>query len=420
MTFPPPRVTDGVADVTLGDGFPIKPRRRPAGGTTERAVELGAVRRRAGGTDDGALCDARMPASVSVAFRRAVAHVRAEISVPTPADVISSDPAQALSCICDAVRRAYARGSCGPIGCGPRAVEILERLRHAFVEEIDVVRESLQDGELCRALHALDVVREEIDRDETHQFVTALKSDDALDLVVEIAHDMRSPLTAILLLTEAVRRARSSAGDQLHARQLGLVYTAAFGLNALANDVIALARGGDRLLERTQVAFSMSDLMQSTADILRPIAEERRLTLQVTTPPIDWRIGQPIALGRVLLNLTANALKYTTAGQVSMSAVDLSSTHVRVEITDTGPGIPADVLPQLFEPFGKRPRASGGRRFSRTGLGLAICRKLLRAMGSQLWVESAAGKGTRLYFDLPLAVGAESDMPSLASDTAKL
>jgi signal transduction histidine kinase len=164
----------------------------------------------------------------------------------------------------------------------------------------------------------------------------------------------------------------------------------------------------------------MSDLMQSTADILRPIAEERRLTLHVATPPIDWRVGQPIALGRVLLNLTANALKYTTAGEVSMSAVDLSSTHVRFEITDTGPGIPADVMPQLFEPFGKRRLASGGRRFSRTGLGLAICRKLLRGMGSQLWVESAAGQGTRFYFDLALAVGAESDIPNLASGTPTL
>jgi signal transduction histidine kinase len=413
-------VTDGFADVTSGDGFPIKPSRRRSGGTTERAVELGAVRRRAGGTDDGPASDLRMAGPVSVAFRRAVARVKVEISVPPPAAVISADPAHALSCICEAVRRAFARGSCGPIGCGPLAVEVLERLRHAFVEEIDVVRESLQDGELCRALHALDVVREEIDRDETHRFLTALKSDDALDLVVEIAHDMRSPLTAILLLTEAVRRSRASAGDQVHARQLGLVYTAAFGLNALANDVIALARGGDRLLERAQGAFSMSDLMQSTADILRPIAEERRLTLQVTTPPIDWRIGQPIALGRVLLNLTANALKYTTAGQVSMSAVDLSSTHVRFEITDTGPGIPADVMPQLFEPFGKRAPTSGGRRFSRTGLGLAICRKLLRGMGSRLWVESAAGEGTRFYFELALAVGAESDIPTLASETPRL
>lgn len=411
----PPRVTDGVADVTASDGFPMKRPRRPVGGATERAVELGTLRHRAGGTDDSPSGDAKIPATVSIAFRRAVARVKAEITIPAPADVLSPDPGHALGCICDAVRKAYTRGSCGPIGCGPLAVKILERLRRAFVEEIDVVRESLQNGDLCHALRAFDLVREEVDRDETHRFLAALKSGDALDLVVEIAHDMRSPLTAILLLTETVRRARATAGDQVHARQLGLVYTAAFGLNTLANDVIALARGGDQLLERAPVAFSMTDLMQSTADILRPIAEERRLALQVTTPPIDWRIGQPSALGRVLLNLTANALKYTTAGEVAMSAVDLSSTHVRFEITDTGPGIPSDVMPLLFEPFAKPASASGGRRFSRTGLGLAICRKLLRGMGSQLRVESAAGKGTRFSFEVALAVGDESDMPNLAS-----
>jgi signal transduction histidine kinase len=408
-------VTDRIADVSSGDGSAINPPERTLGSITEREVELDAPRRATDETDHAPSSHSTLPAPVAVALRRAAARVRLGTRAADAADALPSDVAQILTCVSQAVRQAYTSGHCVPIGCGPLGLEILERLRRAFAEEIDVVRESLRRGELSHALHTFDVVHEELDRDETRRFLTALKSGNALDLVVEIAHDMRSPLTAILLLTETVRRARTNAGDQVHARQLGLVYTAAFGLNALANDVIALARGGDRLLERAPVAFSMSDLMQSTADILRPIAEERRLKFHVTMPSIDWRIGQPIALGRVLLNLTANALKYTTDGEVAMKAVCLSPTHVRFEITDTGPGIPPDVMPQLFEPFGKRPPASGGRRFSRTGLGLAICRKLLRGMRSELRVETAAGNGTRFFFDLALPVAAEPDVANLSS-----
>jgi signal transduction histidine kinase len=248
-----------------------------------------------------------------------------------------------------------------------------------------------------------------MDRDETERFVTALRSGDALDLVVEIAHDMRSPLTAILMLTEMARRAPPRTPDDVAGRQLALVYSAAFGLNALVNDVIALARGGDRLIDRECVPFSTSALMGSVADILRPIAEERKLTLHVTTPAVDGRVGQPVALSRVLLNLASNALKFTETGEVAIRAVDLCCTKVRFEVSDTGPGIAPDMMHDLFEPFGQRSPATHSRRFSRTGLGLAICRKLLRDMGSELRVESTPDCGTRFYFELTLPQADEDD-----------
>jgi signal transduction histidine kinase len=349
-----------------------------------------------------------------VAFRRAVRRLKAEKEFSPACDVGSGDAAWTLATICKCVRDAYVGRRCGPISGGSPARDIFERLRRTFIEEIDAERKSLKAGDLSEALRAFDLVREAIECDESERFVSSLRSRDALDLVVEIAHDMRSPLTAILMLTDMVRRPPLGASGDVQQRQLGLIYSAAFGLSTLVNDVIALARGGDRLIDRELVPFSTSAVMHSVADMLRPIAEEHKLALRVVTPSVDGRLGQPIALSRVLLNLASNALKYTITGEVSISAIDLCPTHVRFEVADTGPGIPADVMPGLFEPFGERAGGGRCRRFSQTGLGLAICRKLLRNMGSELQVESGPDRGTRFFFELALPVADEDDLAHAA------
>jgi signal transduction histidine kinase len=384
----------------------------------DRAVDLGSIGRFAGGVEDARPWETRIPGPVSAALRVAVSRVKAERQFSFASDVSAADASQMLGSICIAVRRAYVTGRAGPVSSEPFATQMLDRLRETFIEELDDVRVALKSGELSLALRAFDLVRKEMEADESQRFVAALKSGDALDLLVEIAHDMRSPLTAILMLTQMVLRAQGQSADAVQARQMGLVYSAAFGLNALVNDVIALARDGDRLIDPDPVPFSMSGLMNSVAGIIRPIAEERRLALVVETPSTGWRVGQPIALSRVLLNLASNALKYTQTGEVALRAVDLCPTHVRFEVTDTGPGIPPEVMPALFEPFVTRSATTRSRRFSRTGLGLAICRKLLRDMGGELRVETAQGKGTRFFFELTLPVAPDCELrceESLAS-----
>jgi signal transduction histidine kinase len=375
----------------------------------ERPVDLGGVARLSAAAETARSWDTRIPRAVSAALRAAVSSVQAEKEFSRACDMSDVDAAQTLNSICIAVRRAYASGRAGPVTDGLLATEMLDRLRETFVEELDRVRFALKAGELSRALHAFDLVRKETESDESVRFLAELKSGNALDILVEIAHDMRSPLTAILMLTQMVRRAHIRSADDVHARQLSLVYSAAFGLNALVNDVIALARNGDRLIDPDPVPFSISGLMNSVAGIIRPIAEERKLALVVDTPTASWRLGQPIALSRVLLNLASNALKYTQSGEVVIRAVDLCPAHICFEVRDTGPGIPPEVVPALFEPFVNRSPTVRSRRFSRTGLGLAICRKLLRDMGSELRVETALGKGTRFFFELSLPIAPDCE-----------
>jgi signal transduction histidine kinase len=244
-------------------------------------------------------------------------------------------------------------------------------------------------------------VHARLEPDWAQHFADRLSGPDGLELVVEVAHDLRSPLTSILFLAETLQRGRSGNINAVQERQLGLIYSAAFGLSSLASDVIELARGGDRLVDLDPIPFSISDILESVRDIVQPIAEEKGLTVRLEAPESDFRVGHPVALSRVLLNLTTNALKFTSEGFVEVSGKQLDDTRVEFSVRDTGRGIPSQAMLTLFEPFRRRQK-QGEYAFSGAGLGLSICRKLVEAMRSNLRVETAPDFGTRFYFELAL------------------
>ena len=127
-------------------------------------------------------------------------------------------------------------------------------------------------------------------------------------------------------------------------------------------------------------------------------------------------MGHPVALSRVLLNLTTNALKFTNEGYVEIVAEEVGPAAVRFAVRDSGKGMSADtVITGLFQPL-RRAVGRSGHSFSQTGLGLTMCRRLVEAMGSHLQVETRAGWGTRFYFELNLPPCAE---PRLEAQVAR-
>ncbi len=230
---------------------------------------------------------------------------------------------------------------------------------------------------------------------------------DSPELVSEIAHDLRSPLTSILTLAETLRRGHSGDVNALQRRQLGLIYNAALALSATASDLIELAHGGDRLTQRQRSPFSLTELLESVRDMVCPMAEEKGLELRILADSPDRRIGYPLALSRVLLNLTTNALKFTQTGFVEAAARSVGPSCLEVSVRDTGRGIKPGALKTLYQPFRQAP-GGAGHNFSGTGLGLSICRRLVRAMGSELELETRPGWGTRFYFRLELPPAAHT------------
>ena len=250
-------------------------------------------------------------------------------------------------------------------------------------------------------LHALESLNAQLEDDAGHRFASRIGGMGGLELIVDVAHDMRSPLGSILFLAEQIRRGHSGVVTPMQERQLGLIYGAALGLSTMASDVIDLARGGETLVQQEPRPFSVLSVFQQVQDIVQPIAEERGLALRFESGITDARVGHGKAVQRVLLNLVTNAVKFTTSGEVAVCALALSPTRVRFEVRDTGRGIPEALMGTLFDAFRRRLKP-GQYVFSSAGLGLSICQSLVRAMGSELLVERSGADGSVFQFELEL------------------
>lgn len=322
-------------------------------------------------------------------------------------DAASSEEAVAhLASVAGAIRE-VAAGRDPSVSDVPHTVlsrRLLGLVRTEFLQRVAPPAPVPDAAQLLRLLGAIESVARQLEPDWAQHLADRLAGPDGLELVVEVAHDLRSPLTSILFLAETLQRARSGPVNPVQERQLGLIYSAAFGLSSMASDVIELARGGDRLVDLDPIPFSIADIFESVRDIVLPIAEEKTLDMRLAAPDTDFRVGHPVALSRVLLNLTTNALKFTNEGYVEVTGREVDARRVEFSVRDTGRGIPPQSMATLFEPFRRRQR-QGEYAFSGSGLGLSICRKLVEAMGSVLEVETAPEFGTRFHFtlDLPFA-----------------
>jgi len=299
-----------------------------------------------------------------------------------------------------------------PLMASALARRVLGMMRARFIEDASTADPAPTVSELLVVLRALERLDQRLAPTWDQRFADRMSGPDGLELVVEVAHDLRSPLTSILFLAETLLRGRSGPVTALQERQLGLIYSAAFGLSSVASDVVELVRGRDRLADLEPMPFSLSDIFESVRDIVRPIAEEKGLEVRLTLPARPFRLGHPVALNRVLLNLVTNALKFTDEGTVELAAIEREE-QVEFSVRDTGRGIPPQAMALLFEPFRRRQR-EGEYAFSGSGLGLSICRKFVESMGSQLEVQTELGKGTRFHFAL-LLPSAELSSPGASS-----
>lgn len=339
---------------------------------------------------------------IAAAARRVAQRVRDDGVEPADLDVASTF----LAAIALAVDRDQPRYATELVQrLSPRVgARLVEMLRTEVINRWATSGDSLTPAGMLQTLGAIERVREAIEPEPTRLLAERLTEPGGLDLVAEIAHDLRSPLTAILFLSETLQTGQSGEINDVQSHQLALIYSAALGLSALVSNAIELAHGGDRLVDNEPCPFSIVQTLDAVHDIVRPMAEEKGLTVQVRSSAADLRIGHPVALSRALLNLTCNALKFTERGLVEIAAVASDDVHVEFSVRDTGAGIDPQALTRLYQPF-RRTRSRTGFTFSGTGLGLAITRTLIAAMGSELQVETGASWGTRFHFDvaLPLA-----------------
>ena len=278
--------------------------------------------------------------------------------------------------------------------------DLLLAVRAQLLEQLQ--EERFPTVEVEMVVEALEALIRSQAEDAARNAAELLKSPDGFQLVVEMAHDLRSPLSSILFLADTMRRGQSGETTDLQRKQLGLVYSAALGLARVVDDVMELAKGGGTLRDETFQAFSIAQIMTTVMETLGPVAEEKGVELRCDITKGPHLKGHPISISRVLLNLASNALHHTDEGCVTLVATGVARNTLTFAVEDTGGGIPEEARATLFEPF-KRGAGTQRMLFSGSGLGLSIARSLVSAMGGEIGFETELGKGTRFWFQVPVA-----------------
>jgi signal transduction histidine kinase len=274
--------------------------------------------------------------------------------------------------------------------------DYIAALRKNLLIEMETAR-GLAASDVVQVLIKVDEAGDGWKRTDRGKFISRLTGSDCADAVVAIAHDIRSPLCSILLLVDSLRRSERGLNDPVRDRQLGLIYGAALGLSTTVSNLVDAARGST-LVHGRPTPFSITETLLAVSSIVQPMCEEKGIPLEVHFPKSDVRLGYASAIQQALLNLTSNALRYTDSGSVALGSSEVAGNRVEFWVQDTGPGIPDHVVEQLCYGF---PPEGAPLRFSSAGLGLAIVRTLVEAMGSTLQVDTDS-EGTRFSFVLEL------------------
>jgi signal transduction histidine kinase len=234
--------------------------------------------------------------------------------------------------------------------------------------------------------------------------VTARRQKEArrLDFYSIIAHDLRSPLSAMLMRSDLMLRGHRGVLSSEMIGDLRKMDGNMRRLVALINDFLDFARMEEAGHKMKRARVDVPQLISEVLDEFKPLVESTRQQIEFD---VDQRgaiaLGDKSRLQQVLTNLLANAIKFTPPAGRIVLRVHLYGQWCEVSVEDNGPGIPSDVLPSLFQRYSRAP--SSHADVGGTGLGLLIVREIVEAHGGTVGVESVLGKGSRFWFRIPAA-----------------
>lgn len=232
-----------------------------------------------------------------------------------------------------------------------------------------------------------------------------------------MSHEIRTPLNGVIGMAQIM------AGDALEDRQkrrLEILDRSAHTLLDLINQILDLSRIEEGRLEIVPQPIDADALIHEVTEAVRPLADSKGLAFHVRSPGLGWVVADPVRLRQILFNLLSNAIKFTAEGEAALT-ITRAGSEVVFRVSDTGRGIPADRIDQLFARFAQIEAADADRRDG-AGLGLSIVATLVELLGGRIDVQSEAGEGATFVVTLSLesvaAIDAGDETETVAATAA--
>lgn len=225
--------------------------------------------------------------------------------------------------------------------------------------------------------------------------------------LANMSHEIRTPMNGIMGMAELLNRTELSPKQRDFS---DIIVKSSEALLKIINDILDISRIDADQLTLVPDPFSMKEVIEDITDLVATGAEEKNLEIIVHYHPNcpSQFIGDAGRIRQVIMNIVGNAIKFTETGHVLIDVcanVAGDDAELTIRVDDTGVGIPADKLDDVFEKFNQVDNSTT-RQFEGTGLGLAICRRLIEMMGGQMGVESTPGRGSSFWFTIPLPLDA--------------
>lgn len=213
-----------------------------------------------------------------------------------------------------------------------------------------------------------------------------------------MSHELRTPMNAILGFSQMLQYDSGLNDDQQDNVQE--ILKGGRHLLSLINEVLDLAKIESGRIDLSLVCVDVADVAEDCRQLIQPLAAARQIVLRLEVAPETTVLADRTRLKQVLLNLLSNAIKYNHhGGSIHLSAQPMSGEHLRITVSDTGPGIAQDRIPELFQPFSRL--AAENSDIEGTGIGLTITRRLVELMGGRVGVDSQMGVGANFWIELP-------------------
>jgi two-component system, sensor histidine kinase and response regulator len=254
-------------------------------------------------------------------------------------------------------------------------------------------------GELKKLNEQLDQKVAELEQQNRRvQDVNRLKS----EFLANMSHELRTPLNAIIGFAQLMHDGKVGAVSVQHQEYLGDILGSARHLLQLINDILDLSKVEAGKMEFSPEPVNLKRIISEVCQVLHALSASKRLTVEIEVlAVVEQLIIDPAKLKQVLYNYLSNAIKFTPEeGRIMVRAIREDSENFRLEVEDTGIGIPAEEVGKLFVEF-QQLESGTTKKHQGTGLGLALTKKIVEAQGGRVGVQSTQGRGSVFYAILP-------------------